>query len=186
MARTVVLLHNPPKSHGANKMSKKHARRNPDAAPAAGGLGREAVQTGLKSVLGVAAVLTSAYGLSKVAPTTLSSDAKALVLGVGSVGVGVGLHAKNMAPRVGKAILAGGLTLATGQLLANHGVYAQVDSMLGITATATPTTPSGIYYGTDGYAYASPQARQLPAGYSVVENPVGAPAGYAVVENLAR
>lgn len=115
--------------HRNSHRTSRHYRRNPD-----GGLGREAGLTLLATTIGVAV----SVGVEKVingmtkegavpagAPTGAKlakySDNKVSAITAGVCGVlGIALHVKDIAPRVGKALMAGGGALAVSRYVAHR------------------------------------------------------------------
>lgn len=139
--------------HMKNNGKSFRPRRNPDG----GEFGREIGKTVLTTFLGATVVIAGAYGASKlpfgapVAGATAEQNAatarngalaKNAVIGLGALALGAGLHVNGMAPRVGKAVAAGGVTLAGASLAMTYGVDRRLDALYQQNAQAPAPAPA--------------------------------------------
>lgn len=181
--------------HYGMKHSRRHARhmrRNPEES-----LPKEAGMTVVASVIGIAASIAiekAVSGMSKdgAVPTGAPAGSKlalysdnqvsAITAGVCAL-VGVGLHVKNIAPRVGKALIAGGGALAASRFMAHReDTEAQRTARLA-GARGVETAPVFVAQGietapvfvSEGYGYLPSSSGAVGAQYGIV--PSGAAVG---------
>lgn len=157
-ARESVVL-NP----GGDEMSKKNRKRyhrNPN-----GALMREAGKTLLATAAGATVAVAGSIGAAKL---TTDPRKHAALVGGGALALGVALHVNDMAPRVGKAIAAGGATIAVSELAAHYQIESRIRGLVGGTAAQEPC-PTGQTRNAQGQCTATPAgyplAGALPAGY---------------------
>jgi hypothetical protein len=151
------------------KHSKRHPRRNPD-----GALMAEFGKTLLATAAGAAVVLAGAYGAMKIpfgkpvttdtaeqaaARAKMAKYEKDAVIALGAVALGAGLHVNGMAPRVGKAVMAGGVTLAAADAAMTAGLPDSIDSFYRSDA-------HGAGAGAGGGGSTTSGMRQMGSGYN--------------------
>lgn len=160
----------------SSKRAARKARRNPDGLVAEGG------RTLLATAVGVGGALALEAGMNGMKKGGTGADANlakysdnttaAVVGGVGLV-VGVALHARDTAPRVGKALIAASLALATSRVIAHRkDTEAQRAGRLagsrGIVVRPVPA--AGRTQGAGAYGYLTPSGAAVGPQYGEVRN----------------
>lgn len=166
--------------HYGSKHSARHARRmarrNPDES-----LPKEAGMTVVASVIGVAVAVgieNLVNGMKKADDKPRYSDKQVsgITAAAGAI-IGVGLHVKGIAPRVGKAIIAGSGALAASRFLAHRNDTAQMlaDRVAGARGiSVAPVLVSEGY----GYGYLPSSSGAVGAQYGIVQSGAAVGAQY--------
>jgi hypothetical protein len=170
--------------HYGSKHSDRHARRmarrNPDES-----LPKEAGMTVVASVIGVAVAVgieNLVNGMKKPGGDQARYSDKQVsgITAAAGALIGVGLHVKGIAPRVGKAIIAGSGALAASRFIAHRKDTAEVQAARLAGARGISVAPVLVSEGY-GYGYLPSSSGAVGAQYGIVQSGAAIGAQYGTM-----